>query len=144
MIGRLHDDLFFQDRYILNGVDVKIRLVQSKNAFALMAGGDNPDYKISIDETVLFASKAKLNPAMQMGHAKALEKGTAKYPLRRVHCKVFSIPRGAMSHTRKRLFWRPTEESSVVLFGQRCLQRDIRQESIPCQTQQIELSSIVR
>ena len=63
MMGRLHVDLFFQDRYLLNGVDVKIRLVQSKNAFALMAGGDNPDYKISIDEAVLFARKAKLNPA---------------------------------------------------------------------------------
>ncbi|KAK2146431.1 hypothetical protein NP493_3668g00015 [Ridgeia piscesae] len=87
MMGRLHVDLFFQDRYLLNGVDVKIRLVQSKNAFALMAGGDNPDYKISIDEAVLFARKAKLNPAVQMGHVKALEKGTAKYPLRRVHCK---------------------------------------------------------
>ena len=91
MMGRLHVDLFFQDRYLLNGVDVKIRLVQSKNAFALMAGGDNPDYKISIDEAVLFAKKAKLNKAVQMGHVKALEKGTAKYPLRRVHCKVFCV-----------------------------------------------------
>ncbi|KAK2152408.1 hypothetical protein NP493_2455g00003 [Ridgeia piscesae] len=59
----------------------------SKNAFALMAGGDNPDYKINIDEAVLFARKVKLNPAVQMGHVKALEKGAAKYPLRRVHCK---------------------------------------------------------
>ena len=39
---------------------------------------------------------------------------------------------------------RPTEESSVLLYGQRCLQRVVRQESIPCQTQQIELYSIVR
>ncbi|KAK2171894.1 hypothetical protein NP493_1005g00001 [Ridgeia piscesae] len=85
MMGRVHVNLFFQDRYLLNGVDVKIRRVQSKNAFALMAGGDNPDYKISIDEAVLFAKKVKLNPAVQMGHVKALEKGTAKYPLRRVH-----------------------------------------------------------
>ena len=104
MMERLHVDLFFQDRYLLNGVDVKIRLVQSKNAFALMAGGDNPDYKISIDEAVLFTRKAKLNPAVQMGRVKALEKGTAKYPLRRVHCKVFSIPRGAMSHTHENVY----------------------------------------
>ncbi|KAK2183388.1 hypothetical protein NP493_314g02070 [Ridgeia piscesae] len=88
MMGRLRVDLFFQDRDLLNGVDVKIRLMQSKNAFALMAGGDNPDYKITIDEAVLFARKAKLNPAVQMDHVKALEKGTAKYPLRRVHCKL--------------------------------------------------------
>ena len=76
--------MFFQDRYLLNGVDVKIRLVQSKDAFALMAAGANPDFKIRIDEAALFARKAKLNPSVQMGHIKALEKATAKYPVRRV------------------------------------------------------------
>ena len=55
MMGRLHVDLFFQDRYLLNGVDVKIRLVQNKNAFALMAGEDNPDYKIGIDDWKVFS-----------------------------------------------------------------------------------------
>ncbi|KAK2171892.1 hypothetical protein NP493_1005g00010 [Ridgeia piscesae] len=104
MMGRVHVDLVFQDCYLLNGVDVKIRLVQSKNAFALMAGGVNPDYKINIDEAVLFARKAKLNPAVQMGHVKALEKWTAKYLLRRVHCKVFSVPRGTMSHTHEHVY----------------------------------------
>ena len=44
----------------------KNRLVQNKNAFALMAGGANPYYNISINEAILFAWKAKLNPAVQM------------------------------------------------------------------------------
>ena len=104
MKGRLHVDLFFQDRYLLNGVDVKIRLVQSKDAFALMATGANPDFKIRIDEAALFARKAKLNPSVQMAHIRALEKATAKYPVRRVDCKVFSIPRGAMSHTHENVY----------------------------------------
>ena len=108
-----------------------------------MADGDNPDYKTNIGEAVLFARKAKLNPGVQMGHVKALQKGTAKYPLRRVHCKVFSIPRGAMSHTLENVYLGVLSKS-VVLCGKRCLQRDVRQESIPYQTQQIELSSIVR
>ena len=46
MMGRLHMDLFLQDKFLINGVDVKIRLVRSKPAFALMAGGIDPDYKI--------------------------------------------------------------------------------------------------
>ena len=99
--SRLHVDLFFQDRYLLNGVDMKIRLVQSKDAFGLMAAGADVDFKVCIVEAALFARKAKLNPAVQMAHIKALEKATAKYPLRRVDCKVFSIPRGSMSHTQK-------------------------------------------
>ena len=90
--------------YLLNGVDVKVRLVQSKDTFALMADGNAPDYKITIVEAALYARKAKLNPSVQMGHIKALEKGTAKYPMRRVDCKVFSIPRGSMSHTHDNIY----------------------------------------
>ena len=43
MMDRLHVDLFLQDKFLINGVDVKIRLVRSKPAFALMAGGIDPD-----------------------------------------------------------------------------------------------------
>ena len=103
-MGRLHVDLLLQDRFLLNGVSVKIRLVCSKDAFSLMAGGQNPDYKVHIVDAVLFARKAVLSPTVQMAHIKALEKGTAKYPIRPVDCKVYSIPQGAMSHTHDDLF----------------------------------------
>ena len=104
MIGRLHVDLFLQDQFLINGVDVKIRLVRSKPAFALMAGGPNPDYKINIVNATLFAKKATLNPTVQMAHIKAPEKSTVKYPMRSVEYKVYSIPAGTRSHTYENLF----------------------------------------
>ena len=82
MMGRLQVDLFLQDIFLLNGVSVKIRLVRSKDAFSLMAGGQNPDYKVQIVDAVLFARKAVLSPTVQMAHIKALGKGTANYPIR--------------------------------------------------------------
>ena len=84
IMGRLHVDLFMQDTFLLNGVDVKIRLVRSTYAFSLMAHGQNPDNKVRIVETILFALKAVLSPTVQMAHIKASAKGTAKYPLRPV------------------------------------------------------------
>ena len=87
MMGRLHVDLFLQDKFSINGVDVKIQLVRSKNASALMAGGANPDYKIQIVNATLFAKKATLIPSVQMSHTKALEKSTVKYPKCSVGCK---------------------------------------------------------
>ena len=69
-----------------------------------MAGGGNLDYKVHIVNATMFARKATLNPTVQMAHIKALDKGTAKYPLRSVDCKVYSIPTGAMSHTHENLF----------------------------------------
>ena len=101
---RLHVDLFLEDRFILNGTSVKIRLVRRKDAFSLMAGGQNPDYKVQIVDAVLFARNAVLIQTVQMAHIKALEKGAAKYPIRPVDCKVYSIPQGAMSHTHENLF----------------------------------------
>ena len=100
MMGRLHVDLFMQDRFLLNGVTVRVRLVRSKDTFSLMAGGANPDYKVCIVDAVLFVRKAVLSPTVQIAHIQALTKGTAKYPLRPVDCKVYSIAQGAMSHTR--------------------------------------------
>ena len=103
MMGRLQVDFFLQDRFLLNGASVKIRLIRSKDAFSLMAGGQTPDYRVQIVDAVLFARKALLSPTVQMAHIQALEKGTAMYPIRPVDCKVYFIPQGAMSHTHKNL-----------------------------------------
>ena len=63
-----------------------------------------PDYKVCIVDAVLFMRKAVLNPTVQTSHIQALEKGTGKYPLRPVDCKVYSITQGAMSHTHENMF----------------------------------------
>ena len=68
MMGRLHVDLFLQDKFLINGVDVKIRVVRSKPAFALMAGGVDPDYEITIVNATLFAKKATLNQTADGSH----------------------------------------------------------------------------
>jgi len=36
MIGCIHADLFFQERYLLNEVNVKIKLIRSRDQFSLM------------------------------------------------------------------------------------------------------------
>jgi len=41
MIGRIHADIFFQDRYLTNEVNVKIKLVRSKDAFSIMFANDH-------------------------------------------------------------------------------------------------------
>ncbi|KAK2193302.1 hypothetical protein NP493_16g12037 [Ridgeia piscesae] len=118
MMGRLHVDLFFQDRYLLNGVDIKVRLVQSKDTFALMAGGSTPAYKITIVEAALFARKAKLNPSVQMGHIKALDRGTVNTRCVGLIARYFSY-REEPCHTPTKIStWGAAEESGSVLYRQ--------------------------
>lgn len=112
MIGRLHCDIFHQERYLLNGVDVKIRLIPSKNAFNLMSPADM--FKSVISHASLFVRKVRLNPAVTLSHAKALERGTAKYPLKRVVVKTFSIPTGNVSVVQDNLFLSQTPNRLVI------------------------------
>ena len=69
-----------------------------------MADGVNPDVNVHIVDATVFARKAVLSPTVQMAHIKALENGTAKYPLRPVDYKVYTIPECAMSHRYENIF----------------------------------------
>ena len=102
MMGKLHLDLFCQDKYLLNHVDLKIKLRRSRDAFALVA--DAANYKIKIKEMSLYVRKVQLSPAVRMGHVKALEKTICKYPVRRVEVKVDTVPTGNMNYVQDNMF----------------------------------------
>lgn len=114
MMGRLHTDIMHQERYMINGVDVKIRLIPSKNVFNLIVHGTGTAYRSVITHASLFVRKVKLNPAVTLAHAKALEKNTAKYPLKRVVLKTFSIPTGNLSAVQDNLFLSQTPNRLVI------------------------------
>jgi len=99
MIGRLHTDIVFQERYMLNEVGVKIKLVRSKDAFYLMGTA-----KVKILHASLFVRKVKLMPSVFLAHAKTLENGTAKYPICRAVCKSFTIPQSYRNVSHEKLF----------------------------------------
>ncbi|GFU22451.1 uncharacterized protein F54H12.2 [Trichonephila clavipes] len=101
MIGCIHSDLFHQDRLLLNLVDLKIKLIRSKPEFCLQG---SEGFKVVLDHVSLFIRKVRVNPGVILGHAKALEKTSAKYPINRVLCKVYSIPKGSMSFIQDNIF----------------------------------------
>ncbi|XP_062835853.1 uncharacterized protein F54H12.2-like [Anolis carolinensis] len=104
LMGHLHADLFFQEKLLLNGVDVKIKLTRNKNAFCLMSNDANKRYKLHILSASLFVKKVKLTPGVRLGHAEALLTSNAKYPVDRVSMKVFSIPVGSRVSNQENLF----------------------------------------
>jgi len=99
MMGRLHADIFFQDRYMINEVGVKIKLIRSKDSFCLMGNG-----KVAIVHASMFVRKVKLMPSVFLAHAKTLERGPAKYPIRRVVCKSFTVPQNYLDVSHEKLF----------------------------------------
>ena len=97
MMGKLHLDLFCQEKYLLNHVNLKIKLRRSRDMFALMADADT--YKIKIKDLALFVRNVQLSPAARMGHVKALEMTSCKYPIRRIEVKV-----GNMNYIQDNMF----------------------------------------
>ena len=101
MIGRLHCDIMNMNRYILNGVDVKLRLIKSKDAFNIFVPSvSQAQYKTIITHISIFVRKCTLNPSALLAHSRILNGNTtAKYPLKRVSVKPYSIPVGSLSST---------------------------------------------
>ena len=114
MIGRLHLDMMFQPRFLINGVHLKIRLIRSPNAFNLMAAANN--YKVVLKEVALFVRQIKLSPAVQMAHIKALEKAPVKYPINRVEVKVFSVSRGNLQANIENIFMGQLPKRIIIGF----------------------------
>ncbi|GFT35620.1 uncharacterized protein F54H12.2 [Trichonephila clavipes] len=61
-------------------------------------------YKVTLEKITLLVRKVHVSPGNVLGHMKALEKETAKYPINRVLCKVYSIPQGSMSFVQDNIF----------------------------------------
>jgi len=97
LLGHLHCDVFNQDKFLINGVEVRLRLVRSKDAFCLMES--TSESKIRILDASLLVRRAKISPALLLSHARMLSKTTAKYPLTRVEVKTFTIHSGLVGES---------------------------------------------
>jgi hypothetical protein len=64
MTGKLHLDLFCQEKYLLNHVDLKIKLRRSRDVFALISDADN--YEIKIKDLALFVRNVQSSPTVRM------------------------------------------------------------------------------
>ncbi|KAF4513978.1 UNVERIFIED_CONTAM: hypothetical protein B566_EDAN018375 [Ephemera danica] len=95
-VGYMHSDLFNQNRYLLSGVDVRLKFIRGRDTFCLMsetlASG-----KLKINDLTLHVRRADLNPSIALAHAEALKLSPAKYPISRVDVKVLTIPSGVQS-----------------------------------------------
>ena len=104
MIDSIHSDIFIQNRYMLNEVNVKVRLVRNEDSLCLMSREANPSYKVKLISAVLLVRMVQLSPSVFLAHAKALESGLAKYPIKRVVCKTYTIPAGNLDGNHEQLF----------------------------------------
>ena len=117
----MHLDLFFQNRYLLNGVEVRLRLIRSNDLFCLHGNANQADNKVSLKEMTLFVRKVKPNPAF-------LRTACSCQSLATRHCKIptstcgsqelYCADRESKHHQRKFIFGSIAHTNSVRCSGQ--------------------------
>ena len=95
--GRIHSDLFNQEKLILNGVDLMVKLHRHKPEFCLLSADIAPAYKIIIVDAILYVKKIELTPSVFNAIDTVLNDKNAQYAITRTMPKVFTVPRGQQS-----------------------------------------------
>lgn len=96
MLAPIHSDIMNSEKYLLNGVEVRLRFIRTRDVFSLM--GKENEYKVKLLDASLKIRKVKINPAILIAHSKNLEKCNAKYPITRVEVKISTIAAGLASY----------------------------------------------
>jgi hypothetical protein len=95
MEGPLYEDIFRLDKYLLNGVDLHLKLFRNSAPFVIMSGEDSPAYKLQLLDVSFKACMIKVDSGVLINHAEILKDTTAKYPLIRSEVKMSTCSVGS-------------------------------------------------
>ena len=87
MKGPLQVDICQQEREIINGVPICIKLYLSSNPFRLIASADRA-YKVIITDAIL---KVEVNPEVMVAHNEVLKMGLALYQIKQSPVKCYAL-----------------------------------------------------
>lgn len=114
--GPIFSDVFQTDRYLINGVETRIKLFPSKNPFRLMADGESPKYKVILTEVKFKACKVTLSPELIAAHAQTIKKTPAIYPFTRTDVKTYAVSSGQYNISLNDMFQNEVPTRIIVGF----------------------------
>jgi hypothetical protein len=104
VLGPLFTDLTNQSRYLLNSVDMRVKLARHSDAFALMAFEDDAkDSQLHLEEAILYVQKVNLSTSTQLALETMLRTHNALYNMQRTELKSFTVAKGDTTFTREHI-----------------------------------------
>ncbi len=109
LLGKLHIDLFRQNRLLVSGVQLTIKMSQTSEEFRIIRPAPEADaagkqYRVEIVKATLKVPMAKPTPAMFFGHQRGMMKNPAVFPFERTEIKTMAIPSGMSQWPLENLF----------------------------------------
>ena len=113
--SNLMEDALLLDKFLINGVDIYMKLYRSSAPFLLMSGETNPKYKVKILDVFFRTARVKVDPGVILNHKLQIQESPAKYLINRSHVIQSIIPKGSTEFFWDSLF--PKALPSKVVFG---------------------------
>lgn len=111
--GNLMEDIFDIDKYLINGVDIYIKLFSS------------PAYKVELLDVVYKVAKVRVDPGVLLNHSKQIESTPVKYTISRNELKMNTIPKGSTEFYWDNIFPQAIPDRIVVaLVDQKAVNGD--------------------
>ena len=116
--GPIFADIFMTDRFLLNMMDLRVVLNRSSNAFCLMDLTSNSVVKpkVQLSHVELKIRNVKLDQAVSDGIERMLKQTPAVYPIRRVECKILTVPQNLPTTRQDNIFSGLIPKTFVVGF----------------------------
>ena len=92
-----------QEKYLPNGIEFRLHLNSASPQFCIMSDNDYPAM-VKIDAAVLSVRNVQLLPAIANDLNQAIAHHNAKFPIRRVEVKTFTVGTGLRSKVEDHLF----------------------------------------
>lgn len=142
LIGRLHCDIFRQDKYLIEKVPLRVTLHRSPAAFYLLKSGAT-DYKITISDMTLMVPRISLGVAMRRSlESRLADNMLAQYNINRTAMQAHLIPTGVLNFHVQTLF-RGRLPHTIVIFMSRSENRRPDADKNPFVFEEFKLQKMV-
>ena len=115
-MGPLMANICNQDRYILNGVDIDIKLWPNRDEFCLITFPTGTLAKLVIEEIKLLVCKVKLSPVTVLAHAAVLQENNALYPYQKTDIRSKFLAQGFYGETLEDIYQGRVPSRLIVGF----------------------------
>lgn len=123
--GNLKEDIFDLDKYLINGVDIYIKLFRSSTPFVVMSAESSAAYKLELLDVVFKVAKVRVDPGVLLNHSKQIESTPVKYTISRNELKMNTIPKGSTEFYWDNIFPQAVPDRIVVaLVDQKAVNGD--------------------
>ncbi|KAK3084022.1 hypothetical protein FSP39_006904 [Pinctada imbricata] len=89
--GVILEDIFSCSKYLINGVDLYLKLYRNNVSFVLLSAEDNRQYRIKINDAILKCMRVKVDPGIIIAHSKILENESARYQFLKSEVKTHVV-----------------------------------------------------